>query len=414
MKTINRYVIVVYTVLFGVVGRAQDSVYTQMRGVWFSTVVNIDWPTKEAVGISQKQQEEMIDLLDRLEELNINTVFFQVRPTADALYRSELEPWSEWLTGKQGRDNDVSYDPLKMMIEEAKQRCMDVHVWINPYRVTMKTTTTDSLAANHLYRLYPDRFWKYDGQWYFDPARQETIDWLCRVVADLVQRYDVKGVHMDDYFYPYPDRKTSLPDANMFKKDSRGFTDIADWRRDNVNRAVKALHDTIKAIKADVQFGISPFGIWRNEKTDPRGSKTNGMQTYDDQYADVLLWMQEGWIDYVVPQLYWAIGSRAADYQELSHWWAEQAEQYPQCKLYIGMAAYQQKDPEQIIRNKGKVNLNDPWSRGNELCRQMRLNRQLPQVQGEVFFSTKPLLANPNHFCDSLKRTFYPTFVPAP
>lgn len=389
---------------------AQDK--PAFRGVWFSTVVNIDWPTKEAVGNSAMQQQEMIDLLDRLEALHLNALFFQVRPTADALYPSDLEPWSEWLTGKQGQDNDVPYDPLAMMIREAHRRNIDVHVWINPYRITMKTTSVADLASGHRYRQHPEWCWQYDGQWYYDPAREETIAWLCRVVADLVRRYDIEGVHMDDYFYPYPDHKTALPDAAYFKAHPRGFTNIGDWRRDNVNRAVKALHDTIKHIKPHVQFGISPFGIWRNKQNDPDGSLTNGMQTYDDQYADVLLWIRKGWIDYVVPQLYWNIGSKAADYKELANWWARHATD--QTKVYIGMAAYRQQDHVQAAKEGKKLNPKDPWVQGNELCRQMRLNRQIQGIDGEVFFSVQPLLRNPKHFCDSLKTTFYPTRVSTP
>ena len=366
------------------------------RGVWISTVVNIDWPSKEAVGNSKMQQQEMTDLLDSLAALHFNAVFFQVRPCSDAVYKSDIEPWSEWLTGKQGQDNDISYDPLEMMVNEAHKRHMEVHAWINPYRITMPTTDTQNLAPNHLYFKHPDWFWKYNNQYYFEPGRDETIQWICRVVADIVSRYNIDGIHMDDYFYPYPDRKTSLPDYTFYKKHQRGFSDINEWRRNNVNKAVKALHDTIKSIKPDVQFGISPFGIWRNKTHDPKGSKTNGMQTYDDQYADVLLWMKNGWIDYVVPQLYWAIGHKNADHKELSYWWASQA---GKTKVYIGMAAYQQKEP---AASSGQ----NPWTNGNELCRQMRLHRQIPKISGEVFFSAKPLLKNPAGICDSLKLSF--------
>ncbi|MBQ4507344.1 MAG: family 10 glycosylhydrolase [Paludibacteraceae bacterium] len=383
----------------------------QFRAVWFSTVANIDWPSEQAVGHARMQKEEMTALLDKMQALNMNTVIFQVRPTADALFKSELEPWSAWLTGKQGQDNDETYDPLQTMVEEAHKRRMDVHVWINPYRVTLAKTPVTELDSGHLFFRRPEMFWKYNGQWYFEPGLDETRLWLCSVVADLVRRYDIQGVHMDDYFYPYPDRKTPLPDSVCFRNNPRDFDNIEDWRRNNVNMAICELHDTIKAIKPEVQFGISPFGIWRNKSSDPRGSATNGLQNYDDLYADVLLWMEEGWIDYVVPQLYWAIGSKAADHAELARWWAAHC-----CKtrLYIGLATYRQQDPKQAAREGKKLNRKDPWSNGNEICRQLRLHKSIPQIEGEVFFSLKPLLKNPMGLCDSLRRNYFSTYVEAP
>ncbi len=393
--------------------KAQTAVRTecQFRAVWFSTVANIDWPSKEAIGNTEMQKSEMISLLDSLASLNFNAVIFQVRPTADALFPSALEPWSAWLTGKQGQDNDISYDPLQMMVEEAHKRKMDVHVWINPYRVTLATTSPDEMDKSHLFFRRPEMFWKYNNQWYFEPGLDETREWLCRVVADLVRRYDIEGVHMDDYFYPYPDHKTKLPDEKCFKQHPRGFDNIDDWRRNNVNMAIRQLHDTIKSIKPDVQFGISPFGIWRNKQNDERGSLTTGLQNYDELYADVLLWMQEGWIDYVVPQLYWQIGSRAADHKELAEWWARNA---GKAKVYIGLAAYRQEDPAKAKKEGKKLNMNSPWANGNEICRQLRLHEQISNIEGEVFFSLKPLLANPMGLCDSLRTTFFPTWVPTP
>lgn len=189
----------------------------QFRAAWFSTVANIDWPSKEAIGNTALQKQEMIQLLDQMQALNLNAVIFQIRPTADALYPSKLEPWSHWLTGKQGQDNDVHYDPLAMMVTEAHKRGMDVHVWINPYRVTLNSQKIEDLAPNHLYRSHPEMFWKYNGQWYFEPGLDETRAWICKVVADIVTRYDIQGVHMDDYFYPYPKAGMQLPDSECFK-----------------------------------------------------------------------------------------------------------------------------------------------------------------------------------------------------
>lgn len=383
----------------------------QFRACWLSTVANIDWPSKEAVGNTYLQQRELLQLLDRMQQEGMTAVIFQVRPTADALYPSDLEPWSAWLTGKQGENNDIPYDPLEMLVREAHNRQIQVHVWINPYRVTLPDMDIRSLAPNHIYRQHPEMFWKYNNQWYFEPGLDETRDWLCRVVADIVRRYDIQAVHMDDYFYPYPDHKTQLPDAACFRKHPRGFTNIQDWRRNNVNLAIEQLHDTIKQLKPWVEFGISPFGIWRNLKNDSvHGSATSGLQNYDELYADVRLWMEKGWIDYVVPQLYWAIGSRAANHEILAHWWAENCFQ---TKLYIGMAPYQLVDPRLMSADQYNKKKNTAWARPNELCRQLRIHQQIPQIQGQVFFSLHHLLENPLGILDSL-RTSFPNINPNP
>ncbi len=366
------------------------------RGAWIATVANIDWPTPEAVGHTDLQQAEMLFLLDSLSAIGINTIVFQVRPTSDAFYLSELEPISGWLTGAQGRwGEQQAWDPLEFVVEEAHRRGMAVHVWLNPYRVNLSTSPITLLWQNHIYQSNKDWFWQYNGQWYFDPGLDETRDWICMVVEDIVSRYDIEGIHMDDYFYPYPVAKQTIPDAKTFARYPRGFDNIEDWRRDNVNRVIRELHTAIKSIKPEVEFGISPFGVWRNRSCDSlMGSATRaGLTNYDDLYADVLLWMREGWIDYVVPQLYWEIGKPVADYEVLAHWWAEHT--YG-CKLYIGMAPY---------RLGGKKEA-PAWRTGNEISRQMRLNRTIPEITGECFYSTRPLLRNPRHVCDSI-RTFY-------
>ena len=339
-------------------------------------------------------------MLDEFQAMNLNAIVFQVRPTADALYKSDLEPWSHWLTGKQGEA--ASYDPLEFVCAEAHKRGIDVHVWINPYRVTIPAMDIDSLAPSHMYHQHPEWFVKYGKQWYYNPALQETRDFLCQVVADLVTRYDIQAIHMDDYFYPYPIAGEEFPDTLNFAADPRGFTDLGDWRRDNVNLAIEQVHNTIINIKPEVQFGISPFGIWRNKVNDPRGSETNGLQNYDQLYADILLWMEEGWIDYVVPQLYWEIGKKVADYEILAKWWAEHATE--KCRVYIGMA------PFHLGEEKGAA----AWREGNEICRQLRLNQTIPGITGECYFRAIDLLENRCNLTDSLKQVFYPTYVPAP
>ncbi len=389
------------------------------RGAWIATVANIDWPsavydvTQDSVsaqGYSEAQQAEMLWILDSLKSIGINAIIFQVRPTADALYMSELEPWSHWLTGRQGIWNDsaTQYDPLAFVVDEAHMRGMEVHAWVNPFRVNIATMDTSVLCSSHLMRRQPDWFWQYGKQWYFDPANDECREWLCMVVEDIVCRYAIDAIHMDDYFYPYPIGKTPLPDSKDYETNPRGFEDIRDWRRDNVNKTIYALSQTIRQTREGVEFGISPFGVWRNADVAhsadsnvpnwgdslPTGSRTMaGMTNYDDLYADVLLWMREGWIDYVVPQLYWEIGKKVADYEELAHWWA--AHHYD-CKLYIGMAPYRL----------GGAREAKAWKEGNEIIRQMQMNRAIEGIDGECFYSTRPLLKNPKNICDSIKRIY--------
>ena len=361
------------------------------RGAWIATVANIDWPSTEAVGNDSLQKAEMVWILDSLQSLGINAVIFQVRPTADALYQSEYEPSSHWLMGKQG--DSLTYDPLAWTIEQAHERHMEVHVWLNPYRVNLAKTDTSTICADHIWRKHPEWFWEYNKQWYFNPGLDITREWICTIVQDIVYRYDIQAIHMDDYFYPYPAGGKPLPDVETYKKYPRGFDNIEDWRRDNVNRAIQEISATIHECKDSVQFGISPFGVWRNASVDSTGSKTTaGITNYDDLYADIRLWIREGWIDYVLPQLYWEIGKKAADYETLAHWWANEV-RGTNCKLYIGMAPYRLEGAKK----------DSPWGIGNEISRQMKLNRTIPEITGECFYSTRPLLRNPRHVCDSIK-----------
>ena len=369
------------------------------RGAWIATVANIDWPSEEAVGHTEKQQAEMIWLLDSLEAIGINAIIFQVRPTADALFKSEYEPVSHWLTGTQGSwEGQDTWDPLAWTIEEAHQRGMEVHVWLNPYRVNLSKTDTSMICADHIWRKHPEWFWEYNKQWYFDPGLDVTREWICMIVQDIVDRYDIQAIHMDDYFYPYPANKMQLPDAETFAKYPRGFTDIREWRRNNVNLAIQEISETIHDCKGEVEFGISPFGVWRNASVDSTGSATRaGLTNYDDLYADIRLWIQKGWIDYVLPQLYWEIGKPVADYEILAHWWANEVHG-TNCKLYVGMAPYKLEGAKHL----------SPWGQGNEIARQMHLNRTIPEITGECFYSTRPLLRNPRGVCDTIRATYRP------
>ena len=384
------------TIVFLLIALSLNAQIT-FRGAWIATVANIDWPSVDAVGYTDKQQAEMIGILDSLQAIGINAIVFQIRPTSDALYQSSFEPVSHWLTGTQGSwGNQLPWDPLAWTIRQAHARKMEVHVWLNPYRVNLNKTDTSILAPNHIMRMHPEWFWCYAKQWYFDPGLDITRQWICKIVRDIITRYDVQAIHMDDYFYPYPVGRQPLPDEATFRRYPRGFTNLSDWRRNNVNLAIQDIRRTIRNYNPKVQFGISPFGVWRNASADPTGSATTaGITNYDDLYADIRLWIQNGWIDYVLPQLYWEIGKPAADYEVLAHWWANEV-RGTQCKLYIGLAPYRLEGAKR----------DTPWGQGNEIGRQMRLNRTIPEITGECFYSTAPLLRNPRNVCDTIQQ-FY-------
>ena len=362
-----------------------------MRGVWIATVANIDFPTEK--GNTEAQKKELIQMLDSLRSCNINTVIFQARPTSDAFYESSIEPWSVYLTGKQGKAPSEFYDPLAFLIEEAHKRCMEVHVWINPYRVTT-SENTQGLTKDHIFHQKPHLFRKYGGRYLFDPGLEETRDYLVHVVSDIVTRYDLDAIHLDDYFYPYKVAGQDFPDTETHKKHSRGIADKSDWRRDNVDLVIARLHDTIKSLKPWVEFGISPFGVWRNESEDPRGSATKAITNYDELHADILKWLENGWIDYVTPQLYWEIGLNIADYAVLATWWSEYTFGK---KLYTGLYA-----------SGMEVKKTPAWKTPNELTRQLRYNQDCAEIQGAMFYSARYFLKNVQGLQDSLRQTFYP------
>lgn len=370
----------------------------EMRAVWIATVAGIDWPSQKKD--AELQKTEMVEMLDSLRAVGINAVVFQVRPTSDAFYQSDMEPWSHYLTGEQGRAPEPYYDPLKFVTEEAHKRCMEVHAWINPYRVT-NGENTKMLNKGHIYYKRPELFLKYGGKIYFNPGLQEVRDYLTVVVSDIVRSYDIDAVHLDDYFYPYKVAGAEFPDDATFRSCSRGIFDKEEWRRDNVNLIVEQIHKAVKEAKPWVEFGISPFGVWRNSADDLRGSDTRaGCTNYDELYADVLLWLERGWIDYVTPQLYWEIGKDVADYEELSNWWG--AYSFGR-NYYIGLYA-----------SGFEVNKTEPWKRPNELVRQMDFSSACEEVKGYFFYSAKPFLKNPQGLCDSLRKgSFrYPALVP--
>ena len=365
----------------------------EFRGAWIQAV-NGQW-----VGVgTQKMQQTLTYQLDELMKDGVNAIIFQIRPECDALYQSNIEPWSRFLTGKQGVAPSPYWDPLQWMVTECHKRGMELHAWINPYRA--KTKTTHELDSRHVAVRHPEWVFEYDDQYILNPAIPECRNFICHVVGDIVRRYDVDGLHIDDYFYPYPAAGQTIPDDQLFRSNPRGFTNKGDWRRDNVNIFIRQLSDTIHQNKPWVKFGVSPFGIYRNKKNDPNGSNTNGLQNYDDLYADVLLWVNKGWVDYNVPQLYWEIGHKSADYQELIGWWNRYASNRP---LFIG------EDVERTVKNADLRNPN-----AHQLAAKVQLRSQMRNVQGAVLWYAKAAVDNIGNYGTSLRSTYwrYPSLQP--
>ena len=324
-------------------------------------------------------QQTLTYQLDELQKDGVNAIIFQVRPECDALYPSALEPWSRFLTGQQGRAPQPYWDPLQWMIEQCHARGMELHAWINPYRA--KTKGTVALSVNHVVIQHPERCFDYDGLTILNPALPENRDYICDVARDIVSRYDVDGIHMDDYFYPYPVAGVALPDGKT-----------PDERREYVNQFIKQFYETVHQTKPWVKVGISPFGIYRNKRSSDIGSDTNGLQNYDDLYADILLWVNNGWLDYCVPQIYWEIGNKAADYQTLIQWWGQYASARP---LFIG---------EDIERT----------AKANQQAAKQQLHNQVPAVQGTVLWYAKAAVDDTGNYGTNLRQQYwrYPALQP--
>ena len=369
---------------------AQQPVY-EFRGVWMATVDNIDWPNRGDYN-PETQKKEYIRQLDMHERNGMNAIIGQVRPAADAFYPSPYEPWSQWLTGTQGKPPVPYYDPMEFMIDEAHKRGFEFHAWCNPYRANFNVGKA-SIAPTHITKLYPEWFLQYGGTLYFDPGNKDAQRWVVNVIKDMVHRYDMDAIHMDDYFYPYRIAGKEFPDTASYRKWGAGM-DKEDWRRSNVDSIILALSKAIKEEKPWVKFGISPFGVWRNQSQDPEGSATRaGVTNYDDLYADILLWSELGWIDYVAPQLYWEIGFTKADFTILVDWWSKHT--YGR-HLYIGQGIYRALEPKSTA-----------WHDKTQLPRQIELLRTYPTVQGSVYFSSKTFYSNPNGWNDSLQNNYY-------
>lgn len=362
----------------------------EFRGVWVATVGNIDWPSPQSTVDQQKQK--MLSILDQHQRTNLNAVMFQVRPAADAFYAKSREPWSKWLMGKQGQGPTPFYDPLEFAITEAHKRGIELHAWFNPYRATTDNKYS-ALSADHITNKHPEWFFSYGNLKTFNPGIPEVREYIVQVILDVVDNYDVDGIHMDDYFYPYAIAGQKIDDAAAYQEYGTEFSDIRDWRRDNVNKLIKMISDSVHIHKPRVKFGISPFGIWANKSQNPEGSDTRGGNSYYELYADSRKWIKEGWLDYINPQIYWNMGYRLAAFENLLSWWSDNT--YNR-HLYIGQAAY--RINERVLA---------AFKRPGELPDQIKLLRSNPRVQGSVFFSSQSLTDNKLGFTDSLRTTYY-------
>lgn len=363
--------------------KAQKAPKREFRGAWIQCV------NEQFQGLSKEEMQRTLShQLDELAKDGVNAIIFQVRAECDALYNSPYEPWSRFLTGRQGQN--PGWDPLAWMVSECHKRGMEIHAWINPYRA--KTKGTSALASNNIAVKHPERVFEYDGLYILNPALPENREYICKIADDIVRRYDIDGFHIDDYFYPYPVAGKAIPDAKEYNADSRGMS-IGDWRRDNVNKFIEQLHDSIRQTKPWVKFGVSPFGIYRNARSSSIGSNTRGLQNYDDLYADVLKWVNNGWIDYCVPQLYWQIGHKTADYETLIKWWNEHAGNRP---LYIG------EDVERTIKYADVDNPNT-----NQVAAKHKLHEQCKNVDGTVLWYAKAAVDNYDRYGVFLRNYYW-------
>lgn len=361
----------------------------ELRAVWIATVSNIDFPAKPTVS-SDIQKAEFIRIIDMHKNNGMNAVVVQIRPATDAFYPSPYEPWSQWLTGTQGQPPVPYYDPLKFMIEETHKRGMEFHAWMNPYRAVFNINGS-SIAPSHITNVHPEWFLTYGDKRYFDPGNKDAQKYVTAVVRDVVSRYAIDAVHFDDYFYPYRIAGKEFPDAGSYNQYGRGMNKD-DWRRSNTDSIILMLSKAIKEENKKCQFGISPFGVWRNADKDPAGSNTKAGQTnYDDLYADILLWLRKGWIDYVAPQLYWEIGHPLADYETLINWWNNNT--YGK-NCYIGIGIY-------------RAGSNAAWKDKTQLPRQIDMLRSKPNINGMIFYNSKTFEKNPNGWNDTLRLNYF-------
>ncbi|MCD6434786.1 MAG: family 10 glycosylhydrolase [Clostridiales bacterium] len=383
MKRVVITLLITLMMMTSIPAFAQDSDSDELRGVWVATVVNLDYP-KVQTSNEASLKAEAIKILDNVESMGLNAVFMQVRPTADAFYKSNYFPWSNYLTGEQGKAPSNGFDPLKFWIDEAHKRGIQIHAWINPYRITKNFSGNvddawNQLVDNHIAKKRPELVVEYSNNLYFDPGNPLVRTIVAAGVMEIVKNYDVDGIHFDDYFYP----SINFNDGETFKIYGKDFSNINDWRRNNVTEMIKAVHDVINRIKPSVEFGVSPFGIWANKESNLLGSDTRGNQSYYSHYADTRLWVKEGFVDYINPQIYWNIGYSIADYETIVKWWDDVVEG-TDVKLYTGNAAYKV----------GNTSQSKSWVDETEIIRQLEMNKKTKNVNGSVFFRYDSIVDN--------------------
>ncbi|TFV93263.1 glycoside hydrolase [Algoriphagus kandeliae] len=372
----------------------------EFRGVWIATVVNIDWP-ESGSDSWEKQKADFLKLLDYYQGLNFNAAIVQIRAAGDAFYPSNFAPWSKYLTGQEGKAPQTLENPLSWMIRETHLRGMEFHAWLNPYRATFDTKT-ELLSPDHDFFIHPDWMLKYGTKYYYNPGLPDVKEHLKKIIHEVVSNYDIDAIHFDDYFYPYKVPNQEFPDQSTYQKFKKPGQSIEDWRRENVNTLVKEVYETLKTTKPWVQFGISPFGVWRNKDKDPNGSATQAGQTnFDDLYADPLAWMKNGWIDYLIPQIYWSMDYSLASYRVLTDWWDQRSFG---TAIYIGNGPYKIRDNADIA-----------WNNPQELIRQVVYTRTLPTLGGNSYFSAKSLFSKNRDVADMLRTELYekPVLPPA-
>lgn len=352
---------------------AQDG----MRGVWVSSVANIDYPSQQGLSADQLKSEADT-ILNNIAAMGLNTVFLQVRPSADALYQSALFPWSRYVSGTTGQAPDGDFDVLAYWVEGAHSRGLQLHAWLNPYRITRDgKEELNALPETSPAKQHPEWVVEYEGNYYFNPGLPAVQQLVVDGAAEIVRNYDVDGIHLDDYFYP----GTDFNDAAAYARYGEDFDDIGDWRRDNVNTLIASLDETVHAINPELSFGVSPAGIWDNKADNPKGSDTNGRSSYREIYCDSVEWVKRGTVDYICPQLYWSIGYEIADFEVLVDWWQDIVST-SDVALYIGIGAYRAAEAEP----------GDVWYGTAELERQLDMLDNSIDIQGEVFFSYASLM----------------------
>ena len=383
-------------------GQAQNAPKREFRGAWIATYTNIDWPNRTQT--PAQQRAALITILDHHKATGLTALFIQMRSQCDAMYASGIEPWSADLTGTQGKIPDPFWDPMQFAIDECHKRGIEFHAWLNPYRAAGNSNNIPSFAANHVTKTHPEWLLSQGTLRILDPGIPEVRNYVTRVITDIVHRYDVDGIHFDDYFYPPSAGAGVTPfnDDSSFAADSRGFTVRADWRRDNVNLLIERVYDSIKTIKPWVKFGVSPSGIYRNSTNPAIGSATSGLEHYTTLYADTRKWIQMGWLDYLCPQVYWYIGQPGANYGLVVPWWNNNSFGR---HIYIGLAGYKVNDPAQGTN----------WANPSMIPNEVRMNRSLPNIYGEAVYNTNSLRSSTKlGFRDSLRLFFYnkPALLP--